>query len=227
MTPPINASDLARAIDHTLLKRDATQSAFAGLADEAIEHGFFAVCVPPARIPVIRTRLEGTRVLIASVAGFPHGNTLPDAKADEAALAAEAGAREIDMVINIGALKDGDHTDVAGDIERVVGAARAHGATVKVIIETALLTDDEKRDACRLAAETGAAFVKTSTGFAGGGATADDVRLMRSVVGDRLGVKASGGIRTLADAHAMLEAGASRLGCSSSVAIVNEARSER
>ncbi len=217
--------ELAGMIDHTLLKPDATGADFARLCDEAIEHRFCSVCVPGSWVAFARGRVAG-RVKVAAVVGFPHGNARANVKAFEAWQAIADGADEIDMVMQVGRLRAGERDAVADDIAAVVKAAddaTDGAAVVKVILETALLRDDEKRAACTLAMEAGAHFVKTSTGFSGGGATAEDVRLMRSVVGDRLGVKASGGIRTAADARAMIAAGANRLGCSASVAIVTGA----
>ncbi|MEO0511803.1 MAG: deoxyribose-phosphate aldolase [Planctomycetota bacterium] len=210
--------DLAPLIDHTLLKPDASRDAFGRLSAEALEHGFCTVCVPPSRVADAARSLKGTSVGVATVVGFPSGATLSGVKAHETTEAIALGATEVDMVINIGQLKDGDDAAVRADIAAVVSAAGE--APVKVIIETCLLSDAEKCRACTLAVEAGAAFVKTSTGFAGGGATADDIALMRKVVGPDVGVKASGGIRTREDAVAMLAAGATRLGCSASVAIV-------
>jgi deoxyribose-phosphate aldolase len=189
---------------------------------EAREHGMCAVCVAPVWVALAARELVGSQVRVASVIGFPHGNTLPEAKAREARLALDAGASELDMVLQVGALRSRDTALVRRDIAGVVRAARERGAQVKVILETALLTEAEKRLACRLAEEAGADFVKTSTGFGPGGATQADVRLLREAVGDRLGVKASGGIRTLGQALAMVRAGADRLGTSASVAILAE-----
>jgi deoxyribose-phosphate aldolase len=208
---------IASFIDHTLLKPDATAGQVAAVCREAIKHGFAAVCVHPCRLAQVVAALKGSAVKPCTVVGFPFGTQVTEAKAFEAADAVRRGAREIDMVMNIGALKDGDAGLVARDIGSVVAAAA--GAPVKVIIETGLLTDGQKAEACRLAVDAGAAFVKTCTGFSGGGATVGDVRLMRSVVGASAGVKASGGIRTREEAAAMLEAGANRIGTSAGVAI--------
>lgn len=213
---------VAQAIDHTVLKPEATRSAIEKLCREAAEYGFWSVCVQPCHVAQARTLLRGTRVKVASVMGFPHGANLTSAKRSEAEGLVAAGADELDMVINVGALKSGDADYVQRDIAAVTGVAHPHGLLVKVIIETALLTAEEKTLACQLAVAAGADFVKTSTGFNGGGATVEDVRLMRSVVGDRARVKASGGIRSGADAVAMLQAGASRLGTSASIEIVRQ-----
>ncbi|MFO7173351.1 MAG: deoxyribose-phosphate aldolase [Bacillota bacterium] len=209
---------LARLIDHTLLKPEATAEQIRRLCAEARHYGFAAVCVNPWWVPLCVQELKGTGVKVATVIGFPLGATTTEAKAFEARQAVEAGAEELDMVINVGALKSGHLDRVQEDIAAVVRAAA--GRVVKVILETGLLTDEEKVTACRLAVAAGAHFVKTSTGFGPGGATVADVRLMRQTVGDQVGVKASGGIRDHATAVAMVEAGASRIGASSSVAIV-------
>lgn len=216
----IEPAALARMIDHTLLRPDATEAQVRQLCDEAVEHGFWSVCVNPARVKLAATALEGSGVRTCSVVGFPFGATTPEAKATEAAQAVASGAGEIDMVIHVGALKDGRLDDVRADIAAVRAATR--GALLKVIIETAMLEDCQKEAACRLAAEADADYVKTSTGYGGGGATFADVMLMRRIVEDRLGVKASGGIRDFATAAAMVEAGATRIGASASVAIVSE-----
>jgi deoxyribose-phosphate aldolase len=215
--------DLARYIDHTVLKPEATEAQIVQLCEEAQRFHFMAVCVNPVWVKRCASLLTGTDTCVAAVAGFPLGATLPEVKAYEAQQLAAAGAREIDMVINIGALKGGDQTLVARDIAAVVQAAHAGGAVTKVIIEAALLNDEEKTTVCRLACEAGAEFVKTSTGFSIGGATAHDVTLMRAVVGPNVGVKAAGGIKTYADALTMIAAGANRLGASASVKIVQEA----
>lgn len=219
--------DIARMIDHTLLKPDATPQQIAQLCAEAREYGFAAVCVNPVHVAQAAALLAGSAVVVCSVAGFPLGANGTAAKVFETRQAIADGAREIDMVISIGHLKAGDDDHVRDDIRSVVEAAHAGGALCKVIIETALLTDDEKRRACLLAVDAGADFVKTSTGFASGGATVEDVALMRTVVGERARVKAAGGIRTLADARAMIAAGADRIGTSSGVAIVREKMSQK
>ncbi|MGB9754455.1 MAG: deoxyribose-phosphate aldolase [Roseiflexus castenholzii] len=219
--------DIARMIDHTLLKLDATPQQIAQLCAEAREYGFAAVCVNPVYVAQAAALLAGSVTVVCSVAGFPLGANGTAAKVFETRQAIADGAREIDMVISIGHLKSGDDDHVRNDIRSVVETAHAGGAICKVIIETALLTDDEKRRACTLSVEAGADFVKTSTGFASGGATVADVTLMRAVVGDRARIKAAGGIRTLADARAMIAAGADRIGTSSGIAIVREKMSEK
>ncbi len=221
--PRLSGRALARYFDHTLLKPEATEAQVVQLCEEAQRYHFMAVCVNPVWVKRSVSLLNGTDTSVAAVAGFPLGATLTEVKAYEAQRLVEAGAREIDMVISIGALKSQDHALVARDIAAVVQAAQAGGALTKVIIEAALLTDDEKKMACRLACEAGAEFVKTSTGFSIGGATAHDVALMRETVGPSVGVKAAGGIRTYADALAMVAAGANRLGASASVKIMQEA----
>jgi len=214
---------LAAYFDHTVLKPETTQAQVRQLCSEAHSLGFAAVCVAPVWVPVAAAALQGSTCKVVGVVGFPHGTSLPEVKALEAQHMISAGARELDMVINIGALKGGDPATVQQDIAAVVRVARARpGVLVKVILETALLSDEEKVQACRLAEIAGADFVKTSTGFGPGGATVRDVRLLRTIVGNRLGVKASGSIQTLASALAMIEAGASRVGSSSSVSIVQE-----
>jgi len=211
---------LARYIDHTNLKPYASREDVIKLCDEAKRYGFYAVCVNPYRVKTAKEALKGTDIKVASVIGFPLGATPTEVKVFEAEKAIEAGADELDMVINLGALKDGDLEYVRNDIASVVEKAHSSGVLVKVIIETCYLTDDEKVTACKLAMEAGADFVKTSTGFGSGGATVEDVRLMKSVVGDKLGVKAAGGIRTYEQAVKMIEAGATRIGTSSGVKIV-------
>ncbi|MPW39715.1 deoxyribose-phosphate aldolase [Thermococcus sp. 101 C5] len=216
--------DIAKYIDHTNLKPYATKEDIIKLCEEAKKYGFYAVCVNPYRVKLAKEQLEGTGIKVASVIGFPLGATPTEVKVFEAKKALEDGADELDMVINIGALKDKDYEYVKNDIAEVVKVAHEKGAVVKVIIETCYLTDEEKEIACKLAMEAGADFVKTSTGFGTGGATVEDVRLMRRIVGDKLGVKAAGGIRTYEQAMAMIEAGANRIGTSSGVKIVEEAR---
>jgi deoxyribose-phosphate aldolase len=213
--------DLARYIDHTLLKPEATAAEIDRLCDEAAEHGFAAVCVNPAWVRRAAERLRGSDVAVASVVGFPFGATPPDVKAFEARRAIRDGAREIDMVINIGALKSGQQDLVREDIARVSDACHEGGAANKVIIEAALLSDEEKVIACRLAQQAKADMVKTSTGYAKGGATVFDVALMRETVGPRMGVKAAGGIRTAEDVQDMIAAGATRIGASAGVTIVS------
>ena len=212
--------DISKYIDHTILAADATKERIETLCREAAEYGFASVCVNSCWVPLASRLLEGTSVKVCTVVGFPLGAMGTAAKAYEAAKAVEDGADEIDMVINVGFLKSGMTGDVLEDIKAVRAACK--GKTLKVIIETCLLTDEEKTLACELSERAGADFVKTSTGFSTGGATVDDVRLMRSVVGDRLGVKASGGIRDYKAALSMIEAGASRIGASAGVRIVKE-----
>ena len=214
--------DLAPLIDHTLLKPDATKDDLRKLCSEAKEYNFYSVCVNAANVAFCKEQLVGTPVKVVAVVGFPLGATSTQAKAFEAKKAIEDGAEEIDMVINVGALKSKDYAYVLQDIKTVVETVRPH--PVKVIIETAMLTHNEKVIASALAKAAGAAFVKTSTGFGPGGATVEDVALIREVVGDSLGVKASGGIRTAEAARKMIEAGATRIGASASVQIVTGAR---
>mgnify|MGYP000857006165 FL=1 len=211
--------ELAKYIDHTLLKTDAQRADVTKLIEEAKAYRFASVCVSPIWVSYVSEALRDTGVKTCTVIGFPQGATPSAVKAFETKQAVADGADEVDMVIAVGKLKDGDDAYVKADIEDVVRAARGKALT-KVIIETCLLTDEEKRRACLLAKEAGADFVKTSTGFAAGGATAADVRLMRESVGETMGVKAAGGIRSRADAEAMLAAGATRLGTSSGVKIV-------
>jgi len=213
-------SEIARLIDHTLLKPGATYGQIVKLCAEAREYGFASVCVNPYWVPLVRNELAGSAVKVCTVVGFPLGATSTEAKVAEAAAALRAGAQEIDMVINVGALRSGDHLAVEQDIREVVQVSHRAGAIVKVILETALLDDPQKVVASTLAKLAGADFVKTSTGFSKAGATAHDVALMRSVVGPSIGVKAAGGIRTLADLEAMTAAGATRIGASASVKIV-------
>lgn len=217
--------ELAALIDHTLLKPDATRADVEKLCDEAARFSFASVCVNPTWVRTCADRLTKSRVRVCSVVGFPFGATIPEAKAYEAKLVRDEGANEVDMVLNVGALKSGEDAFVGRDIELVVRAA-GHNAIVKVILETAYLNDDEKARACMLAKRAGAHFVKTSTGYAPGGATVADVALMRRTVGERMGVKASGGIRDLPTALQMVEAGATRIGASASVKIVEGARAE-
>jgi len=229
MPTPTTSRDwraVARTIDHTLLKTEARGEQVIQLCDEAMKYGFFSVCVQPAFVELAARHLQGSAVKVATVCGFPQGTTLTSVKAYEAQQVVKAGAHEVDMVIHVGALKAGDFRQVALDIKAVADATHAGGALLKVIIENCLLTRDEKIKACELSLAAGAEFVKTSTGMSSGGATIDDVALMRSIVGDRAGVKAAGGIRTSADALAMLDAGASRLGASASIAIVKELGAE-
>ncbi|MGQ0540987.1 MAG: deoxyribose-phosphate aldolase [Blastocatellia bacterium] len=217
------AHDWASLIDHTLLKPEASEADIKKLCDEAAQFGFASVCVNPGWVKKASEFLRGTSVPVCTVIGFPLGATLSDVKAYEARRAIFNGAREVDMVINVGALKSGDDCLVEDDIRAVADAAHENGVLCKVIIETALLTDEEKVRACLAAKNAGADFVKTSTGFAKGGATVDDVALMRRTVGSTLGVKASGGVKGIEDARAMFEAGATRIGASVGVKIAQEA----
>jgi len=214
--------ELNRLIDHTLLKPEATLAMIDRLCAEAREYQFASVCVNPFWIKRCAEQLAGTQVKVCTVIGFPLGATSTAAKAAEARDAVANGAQELDMVLNIGALKSGDLESVKADIAAVKQASG--GALVKVILETGLLTEEEKVAACRLGVEAGADFVKTSTGFGPGGATVEDVALMRRIVGDKLGVKASGGVRDRETALAMVKAGATRIGTSSGVAIVTGAK---
>lgn len=214
---------MAALIDHTILKPEAKEADILQLCAEARDYGFASVCVNPHWVPLCAGLLSGSGVKVCSVVGFPLGATSTASKMAEAEIAIRSGAAEIDMVMNVGALKSGDHNAVRNDIKGVVEVCRRGGALLKVILETCLLHDEEKETACLLAMEAGADFVKTSTGFNSGGATVEDIALMRRVVGPRLGVKASGGIRTLHDLKAMVEAGASRIGASASVQIANQA----
>lgn len=209
---------IAAMIDHTLLKPEATPAQIEKLCAEAAEYHFASVCVNPVYIPLAARLLKGTGVKVCCVVGFPLGAIAPEQKAAEAASCAAMGAEELDMVIHVGAAKTGDWALVQRDIEGVVKAAAGH--TVKVIIETCLLTDEEKVKACEAAKAAGAHFVKTSTGFSTGGATTHDIALMRKTVGPEMGVKASGGIRDYETAMAMIEAGANRIGASAGIAIV-------
>ena len=212
--------DLAKMIDHTLLKPDATQDQIAQLCFEARKFGFASVCINPTWVELCAKLLEGSTVKVCTVIGFPLGATPPEVKAFETKNAIDHGASEIDMVINIGALKARDLDLVARDIHGVVEASHARGAIVKVILEAVLLTDEEKTIACLLSKEAGADFVKTSTGFASGGATVHDVALMRKAIGPEMGVKAAGGVRTYEDAEKMVKAGATRIGASAGVKII-------
>ena len=222
----ISRADMARRIDHTLLRAHATEAEVRQLCAEAAEHGFRAVSVNPAWVTFCAKLLRETHVLVDACVAFPLGAATARMKVEEAKEAVQNGAREIDMVINIGALKSGDHRAVYEDIRTVREATRDGGALLKVIIETALLTDEEKVAACVAARKARADFVKTSTGFAKGGATAADVALMARAVEHQLGVKASGGVGSVADANKMIEAGATRIGASVGVKIVQEARGE-
>src|SRR5436853_1100283 len=221
------AHDWASLIDHTLLKPEATYADIKKLCDEAAQYGFASVCVNPGWVKQAEEFLKGTGVPVCTVIGFPLGATLPDVKAYEARRAIMDGAREVDMVINVGALKSGDDCLVEYDIKSVVEVAHERDVTCKVIIETALLTDDEKVRACQAAKSAGADFVKTSTGFSKGGATVADIALMRRVVGPGLGVKAAGGVKNIDDARAMVQAGATRIGDSVGAKIAQEAAGAR
>ena len=217
-TPPSNDA-IASLIDHTLLKPEATEAAIVRICREAVDYGFASVCVNPYYVPLAVDMLRGSQVLPCTVVGFPLGASMPEAKAFETARAVRDGAQEIDMVISIGALKSKRYDWVRHDIEQVVANSHKSGAIVKVILETALLTDEEKIIGCEIARDTGADFVKTSTGFGPGGATTDDVALMRRVVGTKLGIKASGGISNRDTAVRMVAAGATRIGASAGVRI--------
>ena len=212
----------AKRIDHTLLKPEATADQIKQLCQEALRFGFASACIQPCYVPLASSLLQGSAVKVCTVIGFPSGATLTECKRFEASDVLRRGAHELDMVINIGALKSQDHAAVQADIQAVFDVVHQQKALLKVIIETALLTREEKIKACELAVAAGAHFVKTSTGFAGGGATVEDVALMRATVGNRAQVKASGGIRSAADLMAMVAAGADRIGASASVAIVRE-----
>lgn len=210
--------DIAKKIDHTMLKADASADTIKRYCKEAVEHKFASVCVNSCHVPLVSSQLKGSGVMTCCVVGFPLGAMLTSAKAFEASESVKAGAEEVDMVINIGAVKDRNWDFVRDDIKAVVEASKP--AIVKVIIETCLLTDEEKVKACELSEEAGAAFVKTSTGFSTGGATIEDIRLMRKTVGDRLQVKASGGIRTPEFARELVEAGADRIGAGNGIVLL-------
>ena len=221
------AGSVAGMIDHTLLKPDATKREIETLCREAKEFGFASVCVNPTWVATCARLVRGSSVAVCSVVGFPLGATTADAKQYETRRAIFDGAREIDMVINVGALKSGDLHLVESDIRAVTSACRETNVLSKVIIETALLTDEEKVTACTLAKAAAADFVKTSTGFGPGGATAEDVALMRRIVGEDMGIKASGGVRTLEGVKAMVAAGATRIGASAGVRIVQQSRGQQ
>jgi deoxyribose-phosphate aldolase len=218
----LTPSTAARMIDHTLLRPEATRDHIQKICEEAVQHGFASVCVNPSNVSLACTRLRNTPVKCCTVVGFPLGATLTEAKQKEATECLRLGARELDMVLNVGALCSGDALFVETDIRAVVDIAHRAGAIVKVILETALLNHEQKELACHLAVNAGADFVKTSTGFATGGATVEDVQLMRRIVGNRVGVKASGGVRSAEQMRAMVTAGANRIGTSSGVAILRE-----
>jgi deoxyribose-phosphate aldolase len=218
---------VARLIDHTLLKPSASAEEIAQLCQEAREYHFASVCINSAYVPLCADLLKGSDVAVCTVVGFPLGASPPEVKAYEAQLAIQNGATEIDMVMNIGVLKSRDIKALHRDIATVAATTHAHNVITKVILETSQLTDEEKVIASQVAKMAGADFVKTSTGFGGGGATVTDVALMRRVVGPGLGVKASGGVRNYADAQAMVAAGATRIGASAGVSIVKSARGEQ
>jgi deoxyribose-phosphate aldolase len=217
----ISPASLAKYIDHTILKPNASEDEVQKVCDEAKEYGFASVCVNPSYIELVANALSGSVAAACVVVGFPLGAVTPEMKAAETKAVMALGAKEVDMVVNVGAVKSGNWALVKKDIEAVVNAA-AGTAMVKVIIETCLLTDEEKVKVCTIAKDAGADFVKTSTGFSTGGATVQDVRLMRQTVGSDMGVKASGGVRSFDDAVAMIEAGATRLGTSAGVKIVSD-----
>ncbi|MCM0650423.1 deoxyribose-phosphate aldolase [Clostridium swellfunianum] len=210
--------DIAKMIDHTILKPEATEEQVRRVCEEALKYNFASVCINPGRVAFTASMLKGSEVKVCTVIGFPLGANTSAVKAFETSEAIKEGAQEVDMVINIGKLKDKDYDYVREDIKAVVEAAKGKALT-KVIIETCLLTDEEKVIACRLAKEAGAGYVKTSTGFSTGGATYEDIKLMRETVGPEMGVKASGGVRNNTDALSMIEAGATRIGASASIAI--------
>lgn len=218
----LSAAELARRIDHTALRPETTRADIERLCRETREHGFAFACVAPVWVAAAARELEGSRSGVCAVIGFPHGSSRAESKADEARRALGEGATELDMVIALGLLKSGDAAAAERDIRAVVEQAREREALVKVILETSLLSKEEKILGCRLAEAAGAGFVKTSTGFGPGGATVEDVASLARAVEGRLGVKASGGIRSLDFALALFDAGAARLGCSSSVALVRE-----
>lgn len=220
----MNKAQIAKMIDHTILKAEATESEIIKLCKEAIHYDFASVCVNPSMVPVAAKELKGTHVKVCTVIGFPLGATTTEVKVFETKDVIEKGATEVDMVINVGKLKERDLEYVKNDIKAVVEAAKGKALT-KVIIETCLLTDEEKVIACQLSKEAGADFVKTSTGFSTGGATAADIKLMRETVGPDMGVKASGGVRSREDALAMIENGATRIGASASIAICEGTKS--
>ncbi|CCJ33350.1 MULTISPECIES: deoxyribose-phosphate aldolase [Caloramator] len=217
---------VASIIDHTILKAETTPDDIKKICNEAKENSFASVCVNPCYVKLVADELKGSNVKVCTVIGFPLGATTKEVKAYETEKAIEDGANEVDMVINIGMLKAGNYDYVKEDIKAVVDAAKGK-ALVKVIIETCLLTDDEKIMACKLAKEAGADFVKTSTGFSKWGAKAEDVKLMRDTVGPEMGVKASGGVHSFEDAVKMIEAGANRIGASSSLKIIGKSKDEQ
>ena len=214
----MNKAQIAKMIDHTILKAEATESEIIKLCKEAIHYNFASVCVNPSMVPVAAKELKGTHVKVCTVIGFPLGATTTEVKVFETKDVIEKGATEVDMVINVGKLKERNLEYVKNDIKAVVEAAKGKALT-KVIIETCLLTEEEKIIACKLSKEAGSDFVKTSTGFSTGGATVEDIKLMRETVGPEMGVKASGGVRSKKDTLAMIENGATRIGASASIAI--------
>ncbi|PKL87667.1 MAG: deoxyribose-phosphate aldolase [Ignavibacteriae bacterium HGW-Ignavibacteriae-2] len=216
---------VARMIDHTLLKAEATEDDIRKLCEEAKKHEFASVCINPCYVSLCSQLLKGTKVKVCTVIGFPLGSNTTEIKRKEAEFAIEQGASEVDMVINVGMLKQGKYDYVFNDVNQVALAAKRNRAILKVIIETALLTDEEKVKACLISKEAKADFVKTSTGFSKGGATASDVALMKYVVGSSVGVKASGGIRSREDVQSMIDSGADRIGASASVKIVSGEKS--
>lgn len=217
-------SQIARLIDHTLLKPEASREDIQRLCEEAIDYGFASVCVNPWNVSQAAELVRGSEVSVCAVVGFPLGATLPIVKEFEAGEAIKAGAKEIDMVINVGALKSGQEALAEADVRGVVDASHRAGALCKVILETAVLTREEKVRGALLAKKAGADFVKTSTGFGPGGATVEDVRLIRETIGSGTGIKAAGGVRTLEDLRKMVEAGATRIGSSSGVKIIEQFR---
>ncbi|ERI91279.1 deoxyribose-phosphate aldolase [Clostridiales bacterium oral taxon 876 str. F0540] len=214
----MNKEKLAKMIDHTILKPEATEEQVRRVCEEALKYKFASVCINPCHVKLTASLLKGSDVKVCTVIGFPLGANTSAVKAFETSEAIREGTQEVDMVINIGKLKDRDYDYVREDIKAVVESAKGKALT-KVIIETCLLTDEEKIEVCKLAKEAGADFVKTSTGFSTGGATYEDVKLMRETVGENMGVKASGGVRSYNDAESVIKAGASRIGASSSIAI--------
>jgi deoxyribose-phosphate aldolase len=224
--PDLSQTNIASLIDHTVLKPEAVREDILRVCREALEYQFASVCVNPWWAPDVARELAGSQVKVCTVVAFPFGATSTESKAAETAAAIRMGAQEIDMVMNVGALKSGDSEGVQRDIASVVDQSHPYGVKVKVILETALLTDEQKVLACRLSQAAGADFVKTSTGFAASGATVADIELMRRTVGLSMGVKASGGVRTFEDFNKMVAAGASRIGASASVQIVNASRAQ-
>ena len=224
MEPAITAKEIAKMIDHSLLRPELTRNDVIEGCRLAAAYDVASVCVRPCDVALAKQLLNGTTVLVTTVIGFPHGSQTTNAKVFEAREAIEAGAAELDMVLNIGRLRSGDYEYVEGEIREVVDAAHEQGVLVKVILENAYLTDDAKRDACRICERAGADFVKTSTGFAPGGATLADLRLMRESVGARVRVKAAGGVRSLDRALAVRQAGAARFGATATRQILEEAK---